>query len=111
MKLGATRSNSRERTAVMTNIETRKEVVLVEGPLFGDAKFYSEWLLAAAEEEGLWRDALDPKAFSVGLILSSSLGVAASILLMELFTDLNTIVADAWRWHQAHPRGYGDRSR
>jgi UDP-glucose-4-epimerase GalE len=23
--------------------------------------------------------------------------------------DLNTIVADAWRWHQAHPHGYGDR--
>ena len=21
--------------------------------------------------------------------------------------DLNTIVADAWRWHEAHPRGYG----
>jgi UDP-glucose-4-epimerase GalE len=24
--------------------------------------------------------------------------------------DLNTIVADAWRWHEAHPHGYGDRS-
>lgn len=23
--------------------------------------------------------------------------------------DLNTIVADAWRWHKAHPQGYGDR--
>jgi UDP-glucose-4-epimerase GalE len=23
--------------------------------------------------------------------------------------DLNTIVADAWRWHAAHPYGYGDR--
>ena len=23
--------------------------------------------------------------------------------------DLHTIVADAWRWHEAHPRGYGDR--
>lgn len=23
--------------------------------------------------------------------------------------DLNTIVADAWRWHEAHPHGYGDR--
>ena len=22
--------------------------------------------------------------------------------------DLTTIVADAWRWHQAHPHGYGD---
>ena len=23
--------------------------------------------------------------------------------------DLKTIVADAWRWHRAHPEGYGDR--
>jgi UDP-glucose-4-epimerase GalE len=23
--------------------------------------------------------------------------------------ELNTIVADAWRWHEAHPHGYGDR--
>jgi len=23
--------------------------------------------------------------------------------------DLTTIVADAWRWHEAHPHGYGDR--
>ena len=23
--------------------------------------------------------------------------------------DLDTIVADAWRWHLEHPRGYGDR--
>jgi UDP-glucose 4-epimerase len=22
--------------------------------------------------------------------------------------DLDTMIADAWRWHQAHPRGYGD---
>jgi UDP-glucose 4-epimerase len=25
--------------------------------------------------------------------------------------DLNTIVADAWRWHEAHPEGYSDRHR
>jgi len=23
--------------------------------------------------------------------------------------DLETIVADAWRWHESHPEGYGDR--
>lgn len=23
-------------------------------------------------------------------------------------TDLHTIIADAWRWHEAHPRGYTD---
>lgn len=26
------------------------------------------------------------------------------------YTDLDTIVRDAWRWHSAHPRGFGDRS-
>ena len=25
------------------------------------------------------------------------------------YTDLEAIVATAWRWHQAHPRGYADR--
>jgi UDP-glucose-4-epimerase GalE len=25
--------------------------------------------------------------------------------------ELTTIVADAWRWHQSHPDGYGDRGR
>lgn len=25
--------------------------------------------------------------------------------------DLTTIVADAWRWHEAHPHGYADRHR
>ena len=24
-------------------------------------------------------------------------------------SDLRTIVTDAWRWHQSHPHGYGDR--
>jgi len=39
--------------------------------------------------------------------------VSAAKILRELnwspqFPDLETIVASAWRWHQAHPRGYGD---
>ncbi len=25
------------------------------------------------------------------------------------YTDIESIVASAWRWHQAHPHGYGDR--
>jgi UDP-glucose-4-epimerase GalE len=26
------------------------------------------------------------------------------------YAELDTIVNDAWRWHSAHPRGFGDRS-
>jgi UDP-glucose 4-epimerase len=26
------------------------------------------------------------------------------------YADLDTIVRDAWRWHSAHPHGFGDRS-
>ena len=26
------------------------------------------------------------------------------------YADLDTIIRDAWRWHSAHPRGFGDRS-
>ena len=27
------------------------------------------------------------------------------------YTDIQSIVASAWQWHQAHPRGYDDRER
>jgi UDP-glucose 4-epimerase len=27
------------------------------------------------------------------------------------FTEIETIIETAWRWHSAHPLGYGDRSR
>ena len=27
------------------------------------------------------------------------------------YTELRDIIASAWEWHRAHPRGYGDRSR
>jgi UDP-glucose 4-epimerase len=25
------------------------------------------------------------------------------------YSDIDSIVASAWRWHQTHPDGYGDR--
>jgi len=25
------------------------------------------------------------------------------------YPDMESIVASAWRWHEAHPDGYGDR--
>ena len=27
------------------------------------------------------------------------------------FPDIESIVATAWKWHQSHPHGYGDRKR
>jgi hypothetical protein len=31
--------------------------VLIEGPNWGDAKFYGKWLLAAAQAETFWKEA------------------------------------------------------
>ena len=41
---------------------SHKLAVLVEGPEWGDAKFYGEWLLAAAKAESLWKEALEIKS-------------------------------------------------
>ena len=38
--------------------------VLVEGPEWGDAQFYGEWLLAAAKAQLIWRDALQDQKFA-----------------------------------------------
>lgn len=39
--------------------------------------------------------------------LVASYDRARSVLGWEPRRDLNTMVADAWRWHQGHPDGYG----
>jgi hypothetical protein len=48
----------------MTGMETDGSWVLVEGPAWGDAQFYGEWLLSAAKAQVLLRTALKDQQFA-----------------------------------------------
>jgi UDP-glucose 4-epimerase len=42
------------------------------------------------------------------ILIASAAKIRRELNWRPQFPDLETIVASAWRWHQAHPRGYGD---
>ncbi|SRR6266545_3171559 len=42
------------------------------------------------------------------ILIASAAKIRRELNWSPQFPDLETIVASAWRWHQAHPRGYGD---
>ncbi len=73
--------------------------VLVEGPAWGDAKFYGEWLLAAAKAESLWKEALEDQDFR-GKIETASFwstpdfGIAATMMLMRRKSHWTRFVID-----------------
>ena len=54
-----------------------------------------------------WRSA--PRRPGDPAVLYASAGrIRADLGWVPQRADLNTIVADAWRWHHSHPQGYGD---
>jgi len=42
------------------------------------------------------------------ILIASAARIRRELNWSPQFPDLETIVASAWRWHQAHPKGYGD---
>jgi UDP-glucose 4-epimerase len=42
------------------------------------------------------------------ILIASSARIRRELNWRPQFPDLETIVASAWRWHSAHPHGYGD---
>src|SRR5262249_13699018 len=71
--------------------------VLVEGPAWGDAKFYGEWLLAAAKAESFWKEACDDQDFQkqverVCICSIPDFGVAATMMLMRLREDMSRLM-------------------
>ncbi|HKC86833.1 MAG TPA: UDP-glucose 4-epimerase GalE [Blastocatellia bacterium] len=42
------------------------------------------------------------------ILIASAAKIRRELNWRPQFPDLETIVASAWRWHQAHPHGYGD---
>jgi hypothetical protein len=53
-------------------METSDFYVLVEGPTWGDAQFYGEWLLAAAKAQLFWTDAVKDQQFAKELNVCAS---------------------------------------
>jgi hypothetical protein len=78
------------------------QCVLVEGPSWGDAKFYGRWLLAAAEAEVFWKNAYKDSEFQkqidrVCVAYIPHFGISATLIIMglreyrtSLMVDLNT---------------------
>jgi hypothetical protein len=82
-------------------METTDFSVLVEGPQWGDARFYGEWLLAAAKAQVLWREALQDQEFArqverVRIIYEPDFGIAASLTVMKLRNHCTTFVLDLY---------------
>jgi hypothetical protein len=85
-----------ERATIMAS---HKLAVLVEGPEWGDAKFYGEWLLAAAKAESLWKEALGDQDFAkkverVSVCYIPDFGIAATMMLMRLKSNWTRFVID-----------------
>jgi len=63
--------------------------VLVEGPEWGDAKFYCDWLLAAGAAQSLWNQALEDQEFRkqidrVNVYCVHDFGISATFVVMQL---------------------------
>ena len=80
-------------------METGDFYVLVEGPAWGDAQFYGEWLLAAAKAQVLWKNALQDQQFArqiedLRVVYEPDFGIAATVMLMNLRGHWTTFVLD-----------------
>jgi len=71
--------------------------VLIEGPEWGDAEFYGEWLLAAAKAESFWKEALEDHEFEkqvdrICICVIHDFGISATWMLMQLREDKTRFV-------------------
>jgi hypothetical protein len=73
--------------------------VVVEGPTWGDARFYGEWLLTASKAQELWKEALRGSEFAeqaerVCVCYEPDFGITAAIMLMNLRGHWTSFVLD-----------------
>jgi hypothetical protein len=66
-----------------------RKYVIVEGPSWGDARFYGGWLLKASKAEALWRQARNSPNFKdtvewLTAAFFPDFGIAATIMLTYL---------------------------
>jgi hypothetical protein len=70
-------------------MERSEPYVLVQGPAWGDARFYGQWLQAAANAEAFWKEAYADRDFKlqVNYVCDAYIpdfGIAAIDMMMEL---------------------------
>jgi hypothetical protein len=76
----------------MQNAVNDRPCILIEGPGWGDADFYSRWSLAAAEAQRLFAEATKDEVFKdeifvLQFVYRIDLGIMASDMLQKLFED------------------------
>ena len=80
------------------SIDESEPRILVEGPMFGDAEFFGRWLLAAAEANAFWLNALEDHTFQsrVNRLCDElpDFGIAATIMLSRLEKKVASFVVD-----------------
>jgi hypothetical protein len=74
---------------IMDESKDDHKYVLVEGPSWGDARFYGGWLLKAARAEALWRQVRNSPTFKdaaerLTVAFFPDFGIAATIMLAYL---------------------------
>ena len=63
--------------------------ILVQGPAWGDAQFYGQWLQAAANAEVFWKEAYADQDFKLQVdhvcdVYVPDFGIAAILMIMQL---------------------------
>lgn len=84
----------------MTQKDSNQECepcILVEGPMWGDTKFYGKWLLAAAKADALWKKAIKDPIFEMQVerllvVYVPDFSIAATVLLSRLEKNLVAFV-------------------
>lgn len=75
---------------VIVKCDDRSEpCVLIEGPMWADAKFYGRWLLAAAKAEALWKNAIAIPDFEkqvdrLTIVYLPDFNISATVMLSRL---------------------------
>ena len=74
-------------------INENEPYILVEGPKWGDAEFYGEWLSMAAKAEALWKEALKNPIFEeqvdqLTIIFIPEFSIGATVMVSQLEKNL-----------------------
>ena len=80
-------------------MERTDPYILVQGPAWGDARFYGQWLQAAANAEAFWKQACADEDFKrhVDRVCTSYIpdfGIAATVMIMQLREYLTTFLIE-----------------
>jgi hypothetical protein len=83
----------------MTSASIDSPYVLVQGPAWGDAQFYGQWLLAAGKAEAFWKEAYADQDFKQQIdrvcdAYNPDFGIAATVMIMQLREYRTTLLLE-----------------